>query len=64
MSGYCTVFGIDSHARVTTVCAVDASTGEVRKTVGKSPNGFGELVRGSPGGRGRRIRVRRRPLVA
>ena len=38
MSGYCTVFGIDSHARVTTVCAMDASTGEVRRTVGKFPN--------------------------
>ena len=28
MSGYRAVFGIDSHARTTTVCAVDASTGE------------------------------------
>ena len=28
MSGYRAVFGIDPHARTTTVCAVDASTGE------------------------------------
>lgn len=29
MLGYSTVFGIDSHARTTTVCAVVAETGEV-----------------------------------
>ena len=28
MSGYRAVFGIDPHARTTTVCAADASTGE------------------------------------
>lgn len=43
MSGYCTVFGIDSHARTTTVCAVDASTGEVRVRTFRG-NPYGEMA--------------------
>ena len=43
MSGYRAVFGIDSHARTTTVCAVDASTGEVRVRTFRG-NPYGEMA--------------------
>ena len=43
MSGYCAVFGIDSHGRTTTVCAVDASTGEVRVRTFRG-NPYGEMA--------------------
>lgn len=43
MFGYCTVFGIDSHARTTTVCAVDVSTGEVRARTFRG-NPYGEMA--------------------
>ena len=43
MSGYCTVFGIGSHARTTTVCAVDASTGEVSARTFRG-NPYGEMA--------------------
>ena len=36
MSEYRAVFGIDPHARTTTVCAVDASTGEMAERVAGS----------------------------
>ena len=38
MSEYRAVFGIDPHARTTTVCAVDASTGEMAERVAGSRN--------------------------
>ena len=43
MSEYRAVFGIDPHARTTTVCAVDASTGEVRVRTFRG-NPYGEMA--------------------
>ena len=48
MSGYCTVFEIDSHARTTTVCAVDASTGGVRARTFRG-NPYGETAERAAG---------------
>ena len=49
MSEYRAVFGIDPHARTTTVCAVDASTGEVgARAFRGNPHGeMAERVAGS-----------------
>ena len=50
MSGYRAVFGIDSHARTTTVCAAGASTGEVSaRTFRGNPHGeMAERAAGFP----------------
>lgn len=43
MSAYSTYFGIDSHARTTTVCAVVAETGETRTRTFRGVSPYGEI---------------------